>query len=68
MNKTDRRPIYQTPTPKAGPYVRVVSAPGGLWQLQQHDGNSGSRERDPWFGRGTPQDLDSALAAMGGNQ
>lgn len=58
--------MSRAPTYSKDKQTRVISAPNDLWQLQQYDGTTGSRERDPWFNRGpTRADRDEAMAGLG---
>lgn len=64
-----RAAIY--PTTHTGVPVRVVSAPNGLWQLQQRDNGAGRSATDgqshfdPWFNRGPATDHDIAMSGLG---
>lgn len=44
---------------------RVVSAPGGMWQVQQRDGSAGTRTYDPWHDVGQPAEWQRASVNAG---
>ena len=58
---TSRKPVYA----KKSQAHRIVSRPGGLWQLQQSTGNGkGTREADAWRDASRATTRDSALIQL----
>jgi hypothetical protein len=59
-----REPEYRKINGQIDPSTRIISVPNGLWQLQSHTGEKGSKEYSPWFNRGPATDHDTAAKSL----